>query len=71
MTATSITLVAPAAADLTAWLTSRGFFVQVADWLLLERLLRHQGESYENVTLRRPLLEGVSYLLSSSPCPRH
>ncbi len=36
---TSVTLVAPAAADLTAWLTSRGF-VQMADRLLLERLLR-------------------------------
>ena len=36
---TSARLVAPTGADLTAWLASRGF-VQVADRLLLERLLR-------------------------------
>jgi RNA polymerase sigma factor (sigma-70 family) len=35
----SLRLVAPEAADLTGWLTRRGF-VQVADRLLLERLLR-------------------------------
>ena len=36
---TPLRLVAPAATDLAAWLTGRGF-VQVADLLLLERLLR-------------------------------
>jgi hypothetical protein len=37
--ATAARLVAPTAPDLTAWLTRRGF-VQVADTLLLERVLR-------------------------------
>jgi sigma-70-like protein len=36
---TAVRLVAPTGADLTAWLASQGF-VQVADRLLLERLLR-------------------------------
>jgi GNAT superfamily N-acetyltransferase len=58
----AVGLVAPAAADVTAWLTSCGF-VQVADRLLLERLLR------KTVAIAPPLLDEYAgrYVVEARP----